>query len=300
MMTEPKPLIVGVNVTENTMREPNPHVPWTPREIAAVAAECERAGASVMHFHARTATGKADHSADTYAQIVRDVRATSSLILVPSMANVPGHGVEERLANIAPNQLDPATSVELLPIDVGSANMDLFDPTRAEFATEDRIFINETGAVGELMRRAQHLGLHPYLASFNLSWTRAIIAHHAAGRLETPLVIAFVLGGEEFVAAHPTSAHGVQAHLDTLPSGLAAEWFVSSYRGNVLEVAEYVIAAGGHVMIGTGDFHHDQLGLPTSADLVDRVVSIGRSLGREPATPDEARKMLGVKLHAGR
>lgn len=300
MSAEAKPLMIGVNVNENTMRSPNPHVPWTAEEIARTAAEAELAGATLMHFHARTADGGADHTAEGYAEVIRAVRRSSRILLAPSMANLPGHTVDQRLANIAPNQDDPATSVDLLPIDMGSATMDLFDPVAGEYTTDDRVFVNTTAQTAELMRRAPRLGLTPYLASFNLSWTRAILAHHAAGRLAAPLAVVLVLGGDEFVAAHPTTPAGVRAHVDLFPDGLAVEWLVSSYRGDVLDVAADAIAAGGHIVVGTGDYPHTERGCPTTPELVAQVAEIGRDLGRRPATLAETREMLGALQHASR
>ncbi|MFC4048243.1 3-keto-5-aminohexanoate cleavage protein [Actinomadura syzygii] len=295
-----KPLIIGVNVNEGTGRDPNPHVPFTPDEIAAVARDCERVGASLMHYHGRTPDGRADHTAATYAAIARRTHQTSSLLLAPSMANVPGYDAERRLSNLLPNQGDPETAADLLPVDMGCANMDLFDPGAGEYASDDRVFVNDVRTQRTFLERAPELGMRPYLASFNLGWTRAIIAHERAGRLMPPLIVAFVLGGEEFVAAHPTTWAGVRAHLDALPAGLEVEWLVSSHRGDVLAVADDVIAAGGHLLIGIGDHPHTGLGHPTTAELVERVAAIGRRHGRRPATAAAARRILGVPAHAHR
>ena len=46
-------VVVEVRVNEYTMRDKNPHVPWSPDEIAADAASCVEAGASIIHYHAR-------------------------------------------------------------------------------------------------------------------------------------------------------------------------------------------------------------------------------------------------------
>ncbi|MFI5427446.1 3-keto-5-aminohexanoate cleavage protein [Aeromicrobium sp. UC242_57] len=223
-----KPLVIGVNVNENTMRAPNPHVPWTAEEIAQTAAEAEQAGATLMHFHARTPDGGADHTAGGYAEVVRAVRRRSRCCWRRRWPTCLATASTSGWPTSPPNQDDPETSVDLLPIDMGSATMDLFDPAAGEYATDDRVFVNSTAQIAELMRRAPQLGLTPYLASFNLSWTRAILAHHAAGRLPASLAVVLVLGGEEFVAAHPTTAAGVRAHVDLFPPDLPVEWLVSS------------------------------------------------------------------------
>lgn len=300
MAVTDKPVVIGVHVNENTMREPNPHIPWTPDEIAETARACESAGASVMHFHGRTADGSADHSAATYGAIIERVRAVSNLLLAPSMANVPGRSVDERLANLAPNQADPTTRSDFLVIDMGCAAMDLIDAGTGHYLTDSNVFVNDTRTQIELLSRAVELGMAPYLTSFNVSWTRAIVAHARARSLALPLVVAFILGGDEFPAAHPATAAGLRAQLDLLPEDLPIEWIVSAYRGNVLAAAEESISRGGHVAIGAGDYHYAELGYPSTPGLVEEVVAIARRYGRETATPEQARRILGVDVHASR
>jgi 3-keto-5-aminohexanoate cleavage enzyme len=289
-----KPLVIGVHVNENTMREPNPHIPWTPAEIAATAAASWGAGASLMHFHGRTPDGGVDHSAHCYGEIISQVRAETDLLLAPSLANVPGRSVAERLSNVAPNQGRPETRSDFLVIDMGLAAMDLIDPRSGRFVTDDRVFLNDTRTQAELLDRAVELGTVPYLTSFNVSWTRAIIAHARSRPLPTPLVLAIILGGEEFPAAHPASAAGLRAQVDLLPVDLPIEWIVSAYRGNVLDAAEEAIIRGGHVAIGAGDHHYGELGYPSTPELVAHVADLGRRHGRQPATPAQARELLGV------
>ncbi|AKS31938.1 3-keto-5-aminohexanoate cleavage protein [Mycolicibacterium goodii] len=299
-MSEHTPLIIGINVNEGTARDPNPHVPYTPEEIAEVAARSAQAGASVMHFHARHRDGSMDHTAAGYAAVVRAVRARCDLLLAPSMANVAGYDVEQRLSNIVPNQADPRTRVDLLPIDMGCANMDLFDPQTKEYRSTDRVFVNDVATQTTLLDRCRSLGLTPYLASFNISWTRAILAHAAAGRVPRPAAIVFVLGGDEFVAAHPTTPEGLRAQVRMLPADFPAQWLVSSYRGDVLTIADEIIGAGGHIVVGVGDYAHSERNHPTTPDLVAEVAAIGRRHHRNPATVAEARELLGVARHAHR
>jgi uncharacterized protein (DUF849 family) len=72
-------------------------------------------------------------------------------------------------------------------------------------------------------------------------------------------------------------------------------WSVIDYGGNLLRLAAAIIAAGGNISIGIGDYHYPELGQPTNAELVERVVAIARDVGREVATPDEAKAMLGIR-----
>lgn len=287
-------LIIGVNPNENTMRDPNPHVPFTAAEIARDAAECQAAGASLMHFHARGPAGEPEHGAWSYADIMRAVRAESDLLLAPSPANVPGRSAEQRLANIVDIADDPATRADFLVAEMGCANMDLYDPATTSFQTTDKVFVNDTATQQYVTRRANELGMKPFLASFTVSWTRAITAHLDSGAVAQPAVVAIVLGGPEFLAAHPATPAGLRAQVELLPRQYEIEWFASAYRGNVLDVAETVIELGGHVTIGVGDYHYRELGLPTNAELVAKVAEVAAKQGREVASPHEARQLLGI------
>ena len=55
------------------------------------------------------------------------------------------------------------------------------------------------------------------------------------------------------------------------------------------------IEQGGHIAIGIGDYAYPELGYPTNAALVDEVVKLARLVGREVASPEEARKILAIK-----
>jgi 3-keto-5-aminohexanoate cleavage enzyme len=290
-----KKLIIGVHPNENTGRLPNPHVPWTPEEIASEAAECRAAGASVMHFHGRTADGEPDHSPRIYAEIMRLVREKTDILLAPSLANAPGNTTEQRLANIVQTAADPRTRADFLVMDMGCANMDLYDPATRSFRTEGRVFINDTATHRHMLARGRELGLRPYLASFTVGWTRAVTAYLETGWIGEPVMMAFILGGAEFLPAHPATIDGLKAQLAFLPAGRRVEWIVSAYRGNVLGVAAAAIELGGHVAIGTGDYHYSELGLPSNAELVRRIAALAENAGREVATPAEARELLGMR-----
>ena len=87
---------------------------------------------------------------------------------------------------------------------------------------------------------------------------------------------------------------GLQAHLDFLPADKRIVWTVVNYGGNLLALAGAIIAMGGHISIGIGDYPYPELGQPRNADLVRRVVQIARDVGREVATPEEGKRILGI------
>ena len=143
-----KPLIIEVRVNENAGRADNSNVPWTTVEIIEDAARCHEAGASLIHFHARTADGGADHSAATYSRIIAGIRERCDILQVPSLANIPGASKEARLANLLPGAADLRTRADFLAIEPGCANMDLYD------SRERRLRSKKIGSSSTTMRRS--------------------------------------------------------------------------------------------------------------------------------------------------
>ena len=68
-----------------------------------------------------------------------------------------------------------------------------------------------------------------------------------------------------------------------------------SYGGNLFGLAAAIISQGGHISIGLGDHPYNELGMPTNADLIRRIVAIAHECGREVATPAEAWQLLNPR-----
>ena len=97
---------------------------------------------------------------------------------------------------------------------------------------------------------------------------------------------------DNHLGGHPATLKGLQAHLDFLPPGKRVEWTAMTYGGNLFGLAAAIISQGGHISIGLGDYPYNELGMPTNADLIRRIVAIARECGREIATPAEAWQTL--------
>jgi uncharacterized protein (DUF849 family) len=111
---------------------------------------------------------------------------------------------------------------------------------------------------------------------------------------EDPLMCELSPFGDGFGAfGHPATVKGLQALLDFFPAAANWAWMVDVIGANSFPVLAHSIACGGHVAIGVADHPYRELGFPTNAELVDRVVDVARSMGREVASATEAREMLG-------
>ncbi len=291
-------LIIEARVNEFMRREEgNPNVPYSPAEIAADARACREAGAAILHFHARKPDGSPEHSTESYAETVRLVRETSDILVHPTLGYATlDDTAERRLQHILAMAKTPATSPHFAPMDMGSVNVDRYNEQARRFETTQLIYKNSTETLfyfGEEIARAK---LKPYLVSWNIGFTRYIEAFLEMRRLAEPAFICFCLTDNTWLGGHPGTLKGLQAHLDFLPNNHACEWTVVNFGGNLFSLAGAIIALGGHISIGLGDYTYRELGFPTNAELVARIAEMARELGREVATPAEAAAILGIDL----
>jgi 3-keto-5-aminohexanoate cleavage enzyme len=289
-------LIIEARVNEYALREGNAFIPYTPAEIAADAAECRQAGAAVVHFHARTPDGQPAHDFETYADCNARIRAACDALIHPTLGYVTlGAPAETRLSHIARMAADPSTRPDFAPMDMGSTNVDRFDPTTGRYVTRDLVYRNDTATLEYFAEHIARLRLKPYLVAWNIGFIRQAAVFLRAGLVAQPAYLCLCLTDGAILSGHPGTARGLQAHLDFLPADLSIAWTVCNFGGNLLALAATIIAQGGHVSIGLGDYPYTELGRPTNAELVARVAAIARDLGREVATPAEAKAML--KMH---
>ncbi|HYF56421.1 MAG TPA: 3-keto-5-aminohexanoate cleavage protein [Salinarimonas sp.] len=289
-------LIIEARVNEYMMRDQgNANVPYTPDEIAADARACRDAGAAIVHFHARTPEGQPNHVADAYAETVRRIRESSDVLVHPTLGYVTlDASPEERLDHILAMARDTARAPHFAPMDMGSLNVDRYNAQARRFETTDLVYKNSTRTLTYFAEHIRRAGLKPYLVSWTIGFTRYAEAFMDMGLLDEPAYICFCLTDNTFLGGHPGTLKGLQAHLDFLPEGRRVEWTVVNFGGNLFALAASVIAQGGHISIGLGDYAYTELGQPTNADLVRRVAEIARELGREVATPEEAKQILGM------
>lgn len=289
-----KKLIITVRVNEYLPRDPNKHIPYTPDEIADTAAQCRDAGASIVHFHARNPDGSPCHDPAVYAEIVGKIRDRTD-ILVDSTLGV--HTVKEdenRLAHIKVMGEKSRTRPDFAAVDAGSTNLDTYDPATKQFKTSSKTYINSTETCLFLARGMTASGVKPHLSVWSVPFIRMTHALLDIGAIREPAYVQCVLCDGWHVGAHPGTTRGLQALLDFMPENRKIEWTVALKEGNLFKVASLALERGGHLAPGLGDYAYPELGYPTNAQLVRRFAELGRAVGREPATTDEARAMLGI------
>ncbi len=288
-------LIIEARINEYQSRDRNPNVPWLADEIAEDAARCRDEGASVVHFHGRNADGSPDHSAATYADAIRKVRAKSDILVHPTLGFVTlDAGPEERLATVMALCKDPATRPDFAPIDMGSVNVDWYDPTNRRFDTKGLIYRNGTDTLEYFARHITAAGLKPYLVAWNVSFIRQATAFMDMGRLPEPAYMLLLLSDGIMLAGHPGTPEGLDAHTTFLPKDKSVVWTACNFNGDLFRVTEKIIAEGGHISIGLGDYPYAEHGKPSNAELIRKVRRQAEAAGRGVATVAETREILAM------
>ena len=289
-------VIIEVRINEYTMREPNPNVPYSPEEIANAALACWREGASFIHYHARhPQTGAPSSNHALYAETVRRIKDKSDLLTMPTLGAWWMPSPQERISHIVEMAKDPATKPDCAPIDMATSNVDTYDPENKRFTTDETVYVNTTKTWEYFAKTIRDCGVKTVQALWNISSVRHTQAFVEMGLFDEPLYTEIVLTEGGILAGHPGTIKGMEAFLDFIPDTPKWQWAVMSYGGNLLPIAAAAMERGGHVSIGLGDYHYRELELPTNARLVARIAQMAREMGREIATPAEAREMLGIK-----
>jgi 3-keto-5-aminohexanoate cleavage enzyme len=288
-------VIIEVRINEYTLRDQNPHVPYSPEEIANQALECWREGASIIHYHARDPkTGAPATDTKLYAETVRRIKEKSDLISMPTLGAWTLPAPADRIAHIVAMAKDPMTKPELGPIDMATGNVDMFEPEARRFKTTETVYMNTTKTWQFFAETMKSVGVKPVQALWHIGSVRATQAFVEMGLFEEPLYCELALMEGGVLAGHPGTIKGMEAFLDFFPQNAKWQWSVLSYGANLFSIAAAAMERGGHVSIGLGDYHYRELEFPTNARLVARVAQLARDMGREIATPAETRQMLGL------
>lgn len=289
-------IIIEVRINEYATRAANPHVPYSPAEITTEALACAREGASIIHYHARDpVSGAPATDFALYADTARRIKAASDLIIMPTLGAWQLPSPQARIAHVIEMAGDPATRPELAPIDMASSNVDVYDPQARRFKTNDTVYVNTTATWQYFAQTMQAVGVKPMQALWNISSIRHTAALVEMGVFSQPLYCGIVLTEHWLLAGHPGTVKGLQAFLDFLPAQQHWQWSVMCAGGNLFAVAAAAMERGGHIAIGLGDYPYLELGAPSNAELVADIVALARAMGRDIASPSEARQLLDLR-----
>lgn len=261
--------LTGAEVTKAIQ----PNLPTTPDEIAEAAYQCYLAGASIVHVHARDAEDNPTQDYAVYKEIKEKIEAKCNIIVQPSTGGATWHTPDQRLQ---PVELKP----EMATLSCGTVN----------FGSD--VFMNSEEYIEKFAKRMQELGVKPEIEVFERGMIENAKTLLKKGLISAPIHFDFVLG---VPGACPGTPEDLMHMITCIPQG--STWTVAGIGRAETPLATMAIVLGGNVRVGFEDnVYYSKGRLATSnAELVERIVRIAKEVGREVATPDEARSILGLK-----
>ena len=260
--------ICGAEVT----KEQNPNVPYTVEEIVREAKSAYDAGAAIIHLHVREDDGTPTQSADRFKECIDTIRKElPDVIIQPSTGGAVGMSNEERLA---PIDLNP----EMATLDCGTCNFG-----------GDEIFVNTENMIVDF---AKKMNVKPEIEVFDKGMVDMAIRLHKKGFIKAPMHFDFVMGVNGGISGTPRD---LLFMAESIPQG--STWTASGVGRAEFPMVTMAILMGGHARVGFEDNIYLSKGVmaKSNGELVEKVVRLAKELGREIATPDEARKILGLK-----
>lgn len=252
-----------------------PHLPVTIDEIIECACRVREAGAAIIHLHAREADGSPSSNPDVYAEIVERIRQATDLIVCISLSGRFETDPETRASWLS-------CSPDMASLTTGSMN----------FSTQPSINSPET--ICFLAKKIHEAGAIPEIEIFETGFINYANYLITKGVLRPPHYFNIILGS---LGSAPLSLAGLGHMVSLLPQG--AIWSVGGLGRFQLDANVMAIAAGGHVRVGLEDnIYYDRARKKNTdnSQLISRIAKIGTEMGRPPASPDEVRKLLGIKI----
>jgi len=285
-MAKDKVIITAALSGSGTYREQNPALPYTPAEFAEEAYKAYKAGAAMVHVHARGDDGVPTHD-------IARIRATYDAIkqkcpdLIVNLSSAVGMGKtpEQRIGQIV--EIKP----EMASLNTNSMNFAGIDRKTGEILV-DYIFDNSFTMIQDFVKKMESNGVKPEIEVYDFGGLDNVLLLMKQGIFSDPLNFNFVwsvAGGqrfrpETFVAL--TKALPPKSNFTTC--GVGRDEFSAIMQSCLM---------GGHMRVGL----EDNVRVPNgdmakgNYELVEWAVRVAEVMGREPATPDEARAIMGLR-----
>lgn len=258
-------------------------IPYTAAEYAAEAQRAFDAGATVVHIHAREDDGTPSLGVDRFKVISEAIRAACPILINFSTGAI-GVPMAERVGHI----------VELKPhigaLNMGSLTYAKYSPKRKSFVF-DFVFQNPFSDIIYLIERMNEAGVKPELECFDIGHTASYEPLVDMGVLKPPLDFSFIMGVDGGI---PASARHLAFQASHVPAG--STWKVIGISRDTWMLVAAALSLGGHLRVGLEDNFYLPSGemARSNGDLVAHAAKMARDMGREVATVEEARAMLGL------
>jgi uncharacterized protein (DUF849 family) len=270
----------------------NPAVPVTPAQIAASSIDAAKAGAAIVHIHVRDPnTGKPSMETAHYREAVERIRASGTDVLI-NLTTGPGarfHHDPHDPSKAGPESVlrSPEQRVQhvleikpdICSLDMGSLNMG------------DRVFVNTPAHLQTMALSIKDAGVMPELEVFETGHLLLAKRFIENGYVKPPGMFQICLG---ISWGQPATPEAMTYMRNLLPPD--APWFAFGISLHQFPMVAQTVLLGGHPRVGLEDNLYLERGklAPSNAALVEKAAKIIEVLGDHVATPNDARKILGL------
>lgn len=249
-----------------------PGLDLSPEGIAEEVVRAYNAGANIVHLHVWDEQGQPTLELAAFEKTLRLIKERCDIIIEGSTGGVNELSPAERSVSLQ-------TDIDLASLNPGSVNYD------------KGVYINSPDDIDYWAQEMHHRRIKPDIAIFETGMIANSLALAEKGWIEPPYLFSFVLGQPGAMPARPKNLLFLS---ESIPPDSC--WGVVGHGGYDLQMSVLAMNMGGHVRAGFEDnpYHRPGELARSNAQLIERLVRTAGELGRDIATPAEARQMLGL------
>ena len=282
----------------------SPYLPITPKQIIADAVAAYNAGAAIAHIHARNPeTGEPTPDLKIFREILEGIKAETDMVICITTGGAGNW--DERIAVV------PEFKPELATLNCGSLSGTMehvyekikndlkYDWEHEHIGRDHFVFENTYRQMKKYATLDAESGTKPEIEIWDSGQISNVQWLLERGYVKKPVHLQFVMGALSGMPAHPETLTYI--YEQTVKAIGDFTWSVAAVGKDQLRMAAVTLAMGGHVRVGMEDSLFCGYGrmARSSAEQVERVVTMAKQLSIEPATPAEARQMIGLKGSQG-
>jgi uncharacterized protein (DUF849 family) len=279
-------------------------LPVTPQEIADQSIDAAAAGAAIVHLHARVPeTGEPTGDPDVFARFLPIIKQRTDAIVNITTGGSPKMSVADRLKGAV--RFQP----EMCSLNMGSMNFAMFPAARRDMAwkhgwekpylieSEDFIFRNTFRDIAYILETLGELGTKFEHECYDVGHLYSVAHFLDRGLIKAPFFLQMIFGVLGGIGADLDNLMFMKQTADRLFGKDSYQWSVLAAGRHQMPFITQAALLGGHVRVGLEDSLFIERGVlaTSNAQQVAKAVRILAEMGIAPATPDEAREMLGLK-----
>lgn len=278
----------------------SPYLPVTPKQIIDDAVAAYNAGAAIAHVHARNPkTGEPTPDLKTFREILVGIKSQTDMIVCITTGGAGNW--DERIAVV------PEFKPELATLNCGSLSGTMehiyekikdnlkYEWEHEHIGRDHFIFENSYRQMKNYATLDAENNTKPEIEIWDSGQISNVQWLVQRGYVKEPVHLQFVMGALSGMPASPETLTYIYEQTAKVIKNFT--WSVAAVGKDQLRMAAVTLAMGGHVRVGMEDSLFCGYGrmARSSAEQVERVVTMAKQLSIEPATPEEARDIIGLK-----